>query len=364
MAPTHGHPQYFDDRSQQHYRPHVEDQWTSPPPYYAADPTQYYVPPPGPPMPTAMPPSAFQQPSRFPDAGEYLRNQLNLPFGATVNLWSLPEPAGGERPSIPLPMLIKLAIYGSPKKRLTLQEIYGELANRFQWFREHQHEQAWKSSIRHNLSLKKMFVNTPRPVTEPGKGSYWELDITAGEGNSRLRKRSKKNASRDEDDVSDDSSSSENDHTDAENRATATARRHSPYSQGGSRLRANSDRSHRSSSPPIPGGGSHSRAVPMIDPPASQRRPSAYGQPGYSQAYVPINPAQSSGPSSLMPPPGHALSHSRSAIPLDAKPSGRLLRPRPSLSSTMLPPSSITGGPVSPTDEAYAKSRRRASGRH
>ncbi|KAJ7809485.1 hypothetical protein B0H14DRAFT_2379709, partial [Mycena olivaceomarginata] len=41
-------------------------------------------------------------------------------------------------------MLIKLAIYGSPKKRLTLQEIYQELATRFQWFRENQHDQAWK----------------------------------------------------------------------------------------------------------------------------------------------------------------------------------------------------------------------------
>jgi hypothetical protein len=96
-------------------------------------------------MPTAMPPSAFQQPpSRFPDAGDYLRNQLNLPPGTNVSLWSLPDPEGGEKPTIPLPMLVKLAIYGSPKRRLTLQEIYAELSNRFQWFREHQHEQAWK----------------------------------------------------------------------------------------------------------------------------------------------------------------------------------------------------------------------------
>ncbi|KAJ7239414.1 hypothetical protein B0H12DRAFT_1190008, partial [Mycena haematopus] len=127
-------------------------------------------------MPTALPPSAFSSRSRFPDAGEYLRDQLGLPYGSVVNLWSLPDPPAGERPSAPIPMLIKLAIYGSPRKRLTLQEIYTELCNRFQWFRDHQHEQAWKGSIRHNLSLKKMFVNTPRPVTEPGKGSYWELD--------------------------------------------------------------------------------------------------------------------------------------------------------------------------------------------
>ncbi|KAJ6477522.1 hypothetical protein C8R45DRAFT_833552, partial [Mycena sanguinolenta] len=123
-----------------------------------------------------MPPSAFQQTSRFPDAGDYLRNLLNLPQGSHVSLWSLAEPPGGQRPSYSIPVLIKLAIYGSPRKRLTLQEIYEELCNRFTWFREHQHERAWKNSIRHNLSLKAMFVNTPRPVTEPGKGSYWELD--------------------------------------------------------------------------------------------------------------------------------------------------------------------------------------------
>ncbi|KAJ7732166.1 hypothetical protein B0H16DRAFT_1328947 [Mycena metata] len=131
-----------------------------------------------------MHPSAFQSSSpRFPDAGEYLRSQLNLsPGAAQPSLWSLPDPPNGQKPSIPLPMLIKLAIYGNPKKRLTLQEIYAELAMRFEWFREHQNDAAWKNSIRHNLSLNKVFKNIQRPVTEPGKGSYWELDISGGEG--------------------------------------------------------------------------------------------------------------------------------------------------------------------------------------
>ncbi|KAJ6570046.1 hypothetical protein DFH09DRAFT_838052, partial [Mycena vulgaris] len=120
---------------------------------------------------------------------DYLRQQLNLPPNAPVNLWSVPESAGGEKPSIPLPMLIKLAIYGSEKKRLTLQEIYMELASRFKWFNEHNQDQAWKNSIRHNLSLHKVFRSIQRPVTEPGKGSYWELDISGGESYKRPRKR-------------------------------------------------------------------------------------------------------------------------------------------------------------------------------
>ena len=37
-----------------------------------------------------------------------------------------------------------------------------------------------------------MFRNTARPITEPGKGSYWELDISQGEGYKRARKRRNK----------------------------------------------------------------------------------------------------------------------------------------------------------------------------
>ncbi|KAH0833463.1 hypothetical protein J3R83DRAFT_12583 [Lanmaoa asiatica] len=131
--------------------------------------------------------------SLFPDAGSYLRQQLGLSPHEPIGLYSLPDPASGEKPSTPLPMLIKLAIYGSPNKQLTLQDIYTELENRFQWFREHKNEKAWKNSIRHNLSLNKVFQHVPRPITEPGKGSYWQLDVSGGEGYKRTRKRRPKN---------------------------------------------------------------------------------------------------------------------------------------------------------------------------
>ncbi|KAJ7811660.1 hypothetical protein B0H14DRAFT_3150667 [Mycena olivaceomarginata] len=116
--------QYYDARSRyhDHHKSHVEGQWTPP----CTDYNFSYQPQA---MLTAMPPSAFHQSSSLSDTGEYLRQQLNL-TGVIPDLWCLPEPAGG--------------LAGSPKKRLTLQEVYQELATRFQWFRENQHDEAWK----------------------------------------------------------------------------------------------------------------------------------------------------------------------------------------------------------------------------
>jgi hypothetical protein len=103
----------------------------------------------------------------------------------------------------------------------------------------------------------------------------------------------------------------------------------------------------------------------MIDPPASQRRQPTYSQPGYGQAAYQVDPALNAGPSAgpssyYAPPSGRALAHSRSATPLDTKPPGMSLRPRVSAAAL---PSSSSGAPVSPTDEAYSKSRRRSQGR-
>ncbi|KAJ6608653.1 hypothetical protein B0H10DRAFT_515771 [Mycena sp. CBHHK59/15] len=151
--------------------------------------------------PTALPPSAFHSTAIYPDAGDYLRKQLQLPPDVPVSLWSIGEPANGGKPNVPLPMLIKLALYGCEKKKLTLQEIYREIIGRFRWFKEHQTQTSWKNSIRHNLSLNKVFKPEARPMSEVGKGCYWTLDVSQGEGNKRPRKRqsrANRNASGDE----------------------------------------------------------------------------------------------------------------------------------------------------------------------
>ncbi|KAG5220923.1 forkhead box protein [Salix suchowensis] len=175
--------------------------------------------------------------SRYPDAGDYLRSQLNIGPGEPVNLWSLPEPPSGQKPPQPLPVLIKLAIYGNPRKRLTLQEIYAALEQRFEWFREHKSESAWK-----------VFRNTARPITEPGKGSYWELDISQGEGYKRERKRRKKTASSSQSTAEDDEGSDENDDGSTSPPATQMdlnvdpQLRNEGHSVDGMRLRSNSRR--------------------------------------------------------------------------------------------------------------------------
>ncbi|KAI0076201.1 winged helix DNA-binding domain-containing protein, partial [Panus rudis PR-1116 ss-1] len=118
----------------------------------------------------------------------HVRAMLGLKPDQEVNLHALLDPQPGEKPSYPYPILIQLAILGSPRKRLTLAEIYSAIEDRFEWFKN-TNDKAWQGSIRHTLSLKSIFRSVSRPITEPGKGNYWMVDYTQGEGNKRVRKR-------------------------------------------------------------------------------------------------------------------------------------------------------------------------------
>ncbi|KAF8341332.1 uncharacterized protein EI90DRAFT_2872920, partial [Cantharellus anzutake] len=97
-------------------------------------------------------------------------------------------PTSQDKPPYPYTTILRFAILGSPRKKLTLGEIYETMENRFPWFKNNT-DKGWRNSVRHTLSLGKCFVKVNRPVTEPGKGAYWSFDPSQGEGKVRPRNR-------------------------------------------------------------------------------------------------------------------------------------------------------------------------------
>lgn len=82
-----------------------------------------------------------------------------------------------EKPPYSYISLIIMAIQSSPSKRLTLNEIYTFLQQRFPFFRGPY--LGWKNSVRHNLSLNECFIKLPKGLGRPGKGHYWTIDPTS-----------------------------------------------------------------------------------------------------------------------------------------------------------------------------------------
>ncbi|KIJ66199.1 hypothetical protein HYDPIDRAFT_26570 [Hydnomerulius pinastri MD-312] len=97
----------------------------------------------------------------------------------------LPDTDG--RPQHTLPVILRCAILGSPKKRLTIRAIYAAMEDKYAYFRNA--GPTWKQSVRHHLSLNRLFERQPRPVTDPGFGSYWTVNLSAPPGTKRPRKR-------------------------------------------------------------------------------------------------------------------------------------------------------------------------------
>ncbi|KDN38164.1 hypothetical protein RSAG8_09667, partial [Rhizoctonia solani AG-8 WAC10335] len=106
------------------------------------------------------------------------------------DLSALADAHPGQKPPYPYSTIIRYAIQGSPRQRLTLSELYETMEARFPWFKSA--GSGWKKSLRHNLSLNRCFEKVPRPITEPGKGSYWTVNLNGPEGTRRVRKRRSK----------------------------------------------------------------------------------------------------------------------------------------------------------------------------
>ncbi|KAJ7070779.1 hypothetical protein C8F01DRAFT_1206476 [Mycena amicta] len=105
------------------------------------------------------------------------------------SLACLPDTDG--RPQHTLPVILRCAILGSPKKRLTIRDIYAAMEEKYAYYRTA--GPTWKQSVRHHLSLNRLFERQPRPATEPGFGSYWTVNLLAPPGTKRPRKRGRPN---------------------------------------------------------------------------------------------------------------------------------------------------------------------------
>ncbi|KAG2354108.1 hypothetical protein BDR07DRAFT_1430767, partial [Suillus spraguei] len=117
--------------------------------------------------------------SAAPTTDERSKHLLFEDAGLTcpIDLLAVPDPPEGEKPKQPYPILIKLAIYGSPNKQLTLQEIYTALEDHFEWSELDDMRRLGRSnSIRHNLSLNKVFKHVPPPRKRRSKSARAALE--------------------------------------------------------------------------------------------------------------------------------------------------------------------------------------------
>ena len=78
-----------------------------------------------------------------------------------------PAPSSPSKPSHSYAKIIVTAIKQSPNQRMTLNELYSSVLESYPYFKTT--NAGWKNSIRHNLSLNKLFLRVARPKGESGK---------------------------------------------------------------------------------------------------------------------------------------------------------------------------------------------------
>ncbi|CAJ0966419.1 unnamed protein product [Ranitomeya imitator] len=78
------------------------------------------------------------------------------------------------RPHYSFLALIAMALQSTPKKKLTLCQIYSYVVNKFPFYRRDQG--GWQNCIRHTLSVNDCFKKVDRDACNPGRGCYWTFD--------------------------------------------------------------------------------------------------------------------------------------------------------------------------------------------
>ncbi|KAI9363982.1 hypothetical protein DFJ73DRAFT_620250, partial [Zopfochytrium polystomum] len=94
---------------------------------------------------------------------------MSLPSGV-----SLVDP--NAKPALSYVQLILMAIQSSPEQKMVLSDIYQWVSTNFPYFKPE--EKAWKNSIRHNLSISKIFTRELREDMDRRSGAYWKVDVS------------------------------------------------------------------------------------------------------------------------------------------------------------------------------------------
>ncbi|KAI5186300.1 hypothetical protein NEIRO03_2581 [Nematocida sp. AWRm78] len=78
------------------------------------------------------------------------------------------------KPPYSYAILIKKALNESSTGQLSLNGIYTWIKDNYSYYKTA--DSSWQNSIRHNLSLNKLFQKVKRPENEPGKGGFWKIN--------------------------------------------------------------------------------------------------------------------------------------------------------------------------------------------
>ncbi|CAE1320649.1 FOXM [Acanthosepion pharaonis] len=101
-----------------------------------------------------------------PNAAARVESEFTTPSSAQT---PKSDPQFNKRPSHSYEKLIKAALNSRQDKRMTLKEIRQWVENTYPFYKNSPNP-GWKDSIRHNLSVSKLFVKE-----SPKYGSYWKL---------------------------------------------------------------------------------------------------------------------------------------------------------------------------------------------